>query len=1023
MNSSARFTQTLLSTMIAACIATGAYAQSDDVEEVVVVGVRGAQEKAIAVKRNSAEVVDSIAAEDIGKLPDATIADSLQRVTGVQISRSAGQGGVVSIRGTGEILTTMNGEVFLTAENILDSRANFQDVPSSLFSGSNVYKSMSAKQIEGGIGGAIDLLTRKSLTLDEGFSSAIRAQASQGSITETTDPDINGFVGYNWNDNTAMSLAVSYSDQTVSDNTIQTRAADNVQDEASWAGNRDINGDGDQSDRFLIMSNWDGPRLYKNNTERTRLGLAYNFNSNIGDAFELNFDSFYNEMDQNAAGNYIHLGDETAGYDRGNITQLYGIKPVGQEDMFSQFYTTGRTIMSDGAIRGGVQSDYRDTTAQNNSLELKYDAGGAFTGSLRYVNSKADRTTDALTIAQMASSPGGADGLAYNVNGDKRVVNPGFISTRYPVTFQSYDDHVTAAFDPALATALKDPAAWYIHSAWIEGEKQEVGLNVLRADGNFKIADDGITSIDFGIRKAERSAERNQFSWFMPTNLTAYDSSIAGLPEYTNMLVKYHEAGYTPGKVNEGAFANYRVQVGATKDPLTDPQITWEPVRGVNIDESHVAPYLHMVSDFGAGVSSFNAAIPMIDTRKIGGHVAFMDMLYDAEHVAINRPQFSYKVVDTTDAFFVNANFNSDLSDTINLSGTAGVRRVTQTIEVLRNVTDGSRDPRIITGSDHNHSALVDLGDKTDFVDNSYFLPSINLNFSFSDTYKIKLSYDERTSQQPLNNYGEGSVTSYQSQRLEDGKFYQPVGDTNLGGNPNLSPWSTNVYNIGFEMYPNDSTLLGLTLFYMDVGGFSDTKRTFVATAPDSDGKVRNGGNTIELIDGKNAIIEGAEFSYQQSFDFLPGLLANTGMTWNYTYSPSTKEGQRLQFDNSEVPFNNTAKNQSNLVLWYNDEKFEFRVAANYLGKKYDGQYTNWTLDPLQGDSEKGLVGGLARWEDATLYVDMGATYHITESIDASLNIQNVTEESNRKYLQWEDFRSEYYNFERRITLGVSAKF
>ncbi|MES2822641.1 MAG: TonB-dependent receptor [Pseudomonadota bacterium] len=1019
-----RFNRNLLSSCIAAlALANAGAAHGQDVaEEIVVTGVRAAQERAIDIKRNSAEVVDSISAEDIGKLPDTTISDSLQRVTGVQISRSAGQGGIISIRGSGEVLTTMNGELFLTAENILDSKANYQDVPSSLIAGSNVYKSMSAKQLEGGIGGSVDLLTRKSLTLDEGLNTSARVQASTGSITETTDPELSAFVGYNWGDQTAMSLALSYGDQTLSDNEIKTKAGDNVQDEASWGGNYDANGDGDQNDRFLIMSNWDGPRLYKNITERERLGLAYNFNSKIGDAFELNFDSFYNSMDEKAAGNYVHLGDETVGYNRANITKLYGITPVGQEDLYAQFYTTGTEKLMDGAIRGGVQSDFRETSAHNNSLELKYDMGGAFTGSIRYVNSKASRSTDKLTLAQKADSPGGDAGLVYNAAGATRVVNPGFISTRYPVSFMSSADDVSVNFDPALATALADSNAWYFHSSWLEGEQHQVNLDVLRADGNFKLADTGITSIDFGIRKSERTASRNDFQYFMDTGLTAYD------PDNNNteyqMLNKYHEAGYTPNFIPQGALSNYRVQVGATKNPLTDPTINFEPVRGVNLDESQVVSYLHRVNDFGDGVSAFNASIPMVDTTKINNNLSFMNMLYDTKHIRYSRPQASYEIVESRDAFYLNANFESDLSDTVKLTGNAGVRRVTDTVAVHRNITDSDKAPNILAGSDYVHTILLDKGDKVDYVDHSYFLPSANLNFAFADTYKIKVSYDERTSMQPLNNYGEGGTTGFQSQQVDaiDGHAYQPIGEVRDGGNPNLKPWKTSVYNLGFEMYPNDSTLLGLTLFYMDISGFSDELSEQVAY-PDSDGIVRNGGTHKTLIDGKNAIIEGAEFSYQQSFDFLPGLLSHTGMTWNYTYSPSEKKGQKLAFDNSTIPFNNTAKNQSNLVLWFDNDVIELRLAANYLGKKYNGQYTNWTTDPLQNDNEAGLLGGLDKWEDSTLYVDASGTYHITENFDVNLNIQNLTEESNRKYLRWENFRSEYYNFERRITLGVNAKF
>lgn len=65
------------------------------------------------------------------------------------------------------------------------------------------------------------------------------------------------------------------------------------------------------------------------------------------------------------------------GYNRANITELYGITHVGQRDLYAQFYTTGTEKLMDGAICGGIQSDFRGTSAHNNSLELKYDTGGA----------------------------------------------------------------------------------------------------------------------------------------------------------------------------------------------------------------------------------------------------------------------------------------------------------------------------------------------------------------------------------------------------------------------------------------------------------------------------------------------------------------------------------------------------------------------------------------------------------------------------------------------------------------------
>jgi hypothetical protein len=103
-------------------LTTGAFAQTagadTTVEEVVVTGVRGSQIKSVDVKRREASIVDAISAEDIGKLPDVTIADSLQRISGVQIQRDAGEGKTVNIRGLAQVITLLNGEQYLSAGNM-----------------------------------------------------------------------------------------------------------------------------------------------------------------------------------------------------------------------------------------------------------------------------------------------------------------------------------------------------------------------------------------------------------------------------------------------------------------------------------------------------------------------------------------------------------------------------------------------------------------------------------------------------------------------------------------------------------------------------------------------------------------------------------------------------------------------------------------------------------------------------------------------------------------------------------------
>src|SRR3546814_9727095 len=86
-------------------------------DAIVVTGIRGSQEKSIDLKREATAIVDAISAEDIGKLPDVTIVDALQRISGVQIQRNAGEGSTVNIRGLPQIVTLLNGEQYRSEEH------------------------------------------------------------------------------------------------------------------------------------------------------------------------------------------------------------------------------------------------------------------------------------------------------------------------------------------------------------------------------------------------------------------------------------------------------------------------------------------------------------------------------------------------------------------------------------------------------------------------------------------------------------------------------------------------------------------------------------------------------------------------------------------------------------------------------------------------------------------------------------------------------------------------------------------
>ncbi|WNO54029.1 TonB-dependent receptor [Stakelama saccharophila] len=161
--------------------------------EIVVTGIRASLERSIAIKRNSSGVVDAIAAEDIGKFPDANLAESLQRITGVAIDRTNGEGSLVTVRGFGPQynLVTLNGRT-LASSNVGvvggDENADFAQGASRSFDFSNlasegvrtleVYKTGRAAIPSGGIGATINIVSRKPLdTGDTGLTGSIGAKA------------------------------------------------------------------------------------------------------------------------------------------------------------------------------------------------------------------------------------------------------------------------------------------------------------------------------------------------------------------------------------------------------------------------------------------------------------------------------------------------------------------------------------------------------------------------------------------------------------------------------------------------------------------------------------------------------------------------------------------------------------------------------------------------------------------------------------------------------------------------------
>ena len=182
-------------------------AQADQVEpvaeEITVVGIADSLREAVKVKHEATAIVDVVAAKDVNKLPDKNLAEAVQRVPGVVINREFGEGERVSMRGVAPNLvhTTVNGHNVAVAdwfvlEQLAATRSfNYLLLPSELIGLLTVYKSPTAELDEGGIGGTIDVKTRKPLDLKP-FALSGSLQGAYTDKSGSTDPNVSALVSW-----------------------------------------------------------------------------------------------------------------------------------------------------------------------------------------------------------------------------------------------------------------------------------------------------------------------------------------------------------------------------------------------------------------------------------------------------------------------------------------------------------------------------------------------------------------------------------------------------------------------------------------------------------------------------------------------------------------------------------------------------------------------------------------------------------------------------------------------------------
>jgi len=472
---------------------------AEEVEAIQVTGIRSSLTNALAEKRERTNLVEIIEAVDIGKMPDQNLAEVLENVTGIQITRTAGVGTGVQIRGTNSNRTEING-VSTVGSGSGRSGINFEDVSAGIIAGLEVTKSPSAKTVEGSVGGTINLKTIRPLQLEETLAS-FRVQGESSSLsTDGITPRLSGTFGDNWETEAGkfgVVLSASYAKQDV------TAFRPRVDRDNSVSSTSGV--DSAQSFDFLpiqfLVQDYD-------NYEYDATSLAGTFEWQPNDNTKFFFDAVVNDQERRQESSRIQasgisglknisIPTEFVTVDFGSL----GGQDLGTIQAAAQGVIPVEADGSDGNLR--FSSDTNSRLTKNQVFRI----GGEWTGdtlsaTVELSSSSSDTSTPSFNTTLNFINPNVATNSS-NENGTPFEYD----LTGGSLTFGIASGEANA---PTVAQLL-DPANIMLRDVNIGQNVAENKEDAFRTDFTYYL-DTLVTSVDFGYRYSKTSSMRDQIS-------------------------------------------------------------------------------------------------------------------------------------------------------------------------------------------------------------------------------------------------------------------------------------------------------------------------------------------------------------------------------------------------------------------------------------------------------------------------------------------------------------------------------
>ena len=903
-------------------------AADPDIEEVVIIGIQRALQGALEEKRQTTNLTDVINAEDIGKLPDENVAEVLENIPGVQITREGGIGTAVSIRGSDENRVEINGRGTLS-DNDNRGGVRFSDLPAALVRSLTVTKVPTADMVEGSVGGTINVKTFRGLKLKKPLL-VLNPRAEYADNADTWNQNYSGTAGNKfetpWGD-LGVILTVSHFDKTVREDIL--RVSPSLR---QVAGNTDFTRFPGQNQwpankpRFQNCCDFDGnpdtfdPYYYPGYSETT-YGFEDRENTTASGSLEW---QAHDSLKLFAEGTYSSIQVEGRSPFAGASYGLYSNNPAASDREldgidrpnngivqstfgFAEVADVQVPFMNSGCIGCGVRNRLRIDPI---GLATQPDDGMQIRPGNRNVNRETDNFVAAIGgewlddewLIEVEASASGSDSTTESFSNTWQYNDPADPSypfhsldarIRVPMLYDARDDELAygpvpygifaGPGSPSPADNLLNPDYYSLYAARDTLTQFNNDLYAQRIDIERFLATPFFTSAAFGFRSSQRSTERQRNS------------------------------------VTTDTFPCQTTSTPASDNPCADPNV-YAGLTGFLIPSP---------GDF----FSFNPNAPYLRNFLTTGSDRIADLqaeLVKTAGLAANpvlAPQQGFKVEEHTYAGYLRLDFETDRLFWP-IKGNAGLRFVNtdQTAAGSQLQPNGEFIPEKVNQNYNN------------------WLPSASLIVSPLEDLQVRFGY-AKILRRP--SFAQLAPT-----------FEYPLNDgvAVTVGDPNLRPTTVQQFDAGIEWYFRKGSVLSAGYFYKNLSRPVGTEFTYGAICnplrvgdraencgipqpegPDIEGRL------VDKIEWQNlpgGQIQGVELAFQHKFNWLPHPLNGFGVLANYAYQDGERDltftvpgvlQNKYQVD-AEFPLNfrRLSEHSYNVTLYYEKPKYGFSGRIRY---------------------------------------------------------------------------------------------